>query len=469
MHPDPEDDGGTVAYSYQCKKCSETCSLRPEELGELTRVEQLICAKEGRNFGDMVKVTCPHCGTSALVPRKNLAIAVDQPPPTEGASASAPFREVIAEMQKLRDHAFDEPGPLFNPPRREIISAWLKNFSNNIEAAQAAFRSGLDINGRPMSRGQLAESVERMCGEYEQGLTRLGEVCGKAVRQGFEKILAGTRSLVPGLLRGEIPAASPSRPSGDEPSVASTAAGAQSPATKQKPEGTAPDVSADSRSDPFKPVYDGVIPGKMALLVKRLDGLALKMQESEAWVSTGLVIVSLAVGIVVGVKSRSFWLGLGIYLGTTLLFVMINSVIVTRQRVRASMTEFSNDYGRDLTSTLSLFKHLRKERAWLYMIQERMKAIQGQQFSAKLNTHLSEAICGAILKVGLPEVLVPSRDLTQKIEKLTSYKHTIDSLDKAKKLNPIIKNIKEIFQYAESILENRKDMFALIDKMAGPG
>jgi hypothetical protein len=107
-----------------------------------------------------------------------------------------PFAAPVSEVRELVKRAFEAPGPLYNAERRDIITRWLENFANNLDAAAAALRTGRDVNGRPMTRAGLAAAVEQMCSEYTRGVSRLEEVCGRAVRERFERILANVRSSI---------------------------------------------------------------------------------------------------------------------------------------------------------------------------------------------------------------------------------------------------------------------------------
>lgn len=51
---------------HECKKCNREFLWSQGNPQELTRVEQMICAKENLPFALMKKVTCPHCGTQSL-------------------------------------------------------------------------------------------------------------------------------------------------------------------------------------------------------------------------------------------------------------------------------------------------------------------------------------------------------------------------------------------------------------------
>lgn len=181
-----------MIYSKQCLKCGKDFTFNENQIEALSQTEQLLCAKENLDFVNMVKVTCSYCGTSSLVPPKTLNAVKD----SGDLTASQDFTALASRLESLKARAFEVPGPLFNEQRKQIIEAWLANFATNLEAAARSLTGGLDMNGRPISRQQIAEAVDHMCKEYSQGLQRLEEVCGPRIRQDFEALMTEARSLI---------------------------------------------------------------------------------------------------------------------------------------------------------------------------------------------------------------------------------------------------------------------------------
>lgn len=99
-------------------------------------------------------------------------------------------------VQDIIRNAFDSPGPLYTPERRQILSAWLGNFARNLGAAVSAVETGQDVRGQPISRNQILQGLRRMCDEYGRTdtLKRLEDVCGTSIRCRFEKVLRDVRS-----------------------------------------------------------------------------------------------------------------------------------------------------------------------------------------------------------------------------------------------------------------------------------
>lgn len=59
-------------FSAKCKKCGKTYSMNESDIQQLTRVEIMLCVKEGLDFPNMVKVKCAYCLQESLVPRSHL-------------------------------------------------------------------------------------------------------------------------------------------------------------------------------------------------------------------------------------------------------------------------------------------------------------------------------------------------------------------------------------------------------------
>lgn len=64
-----------MPFSKNCRNCQRSFVIGERDVQPLTRVEQLLCEKEGLAWPAMVKVTCTACGTPALVPRSELGKA----------------------------------------------------------------------------------------------------------------------------------------------------------------------------------------------------------------------------------------------------------------------------------------------------------------------------------------------------------------------------------------------------------
>jgi hypothetical protein len=231
-----------MTYSKRCAKCGKDFTIGEGQLGALSRTEELISAKEGMDFTRMVKVTCPHCGTSSLAPRTDLR---PEETPTLDALDLATYRRLEAAARRITDllpRAFESPGPLFNESRRRIIEAWVSNFAKNIADANRAVVEGRDTNGNTISRDQVGDGLNRMCSEYREGLKRLEDVCGSRVRQEFETLLSETSECAAGLKRAAV-----SKPA---------------PAGNGETGRARPEVAAPTRAKPTAPMLWEREPGK---------------------------------------------------------------------------------------------------------------------------------------------------------------------------------------------------------------
>lgn len=453
-------------YGVTCQKCSQTYSLHSNDLKELSQVDQMICVKEGLDWTKMVRITCPNCSTSALVPRMKLIW-------TEGTTGTvktlepALFEASLIDTRTLLTKAFDEPGPLFTLDRKQILTKWFENFASNIEAAQIAFQTGRDIQGHPMTGQQLFEAVERMCSEYEQGLNRLEEVCGKAVRERFEAILSR--------LRAELQTKT-------------------SPVTKPET-GSLPGEPAKLAADvsvPLGSAAQQLIAAPLAPLVARLDALALRVLGLRHDLQITGFIISLIVAIIVGSTLDSFWIGAGVFVVVVFVIIAVIGHIEKRYVARTVVTT-SKGFNITQPQTISVVEHLIKERELFKNIQDGIKSISTYQFSQDLNVRLSEAFIAAILKKEIPIILAPSRDMASLFEKLNQHKKAVElfaagetaasssaeegnlfsSFAKDQEVemksigfNAMVRKGRSIILAVEQVLNNRKLLFELLDKLA---
>jgi hypothetical protein len=135
-------------FAATCGKCSASYTIPPEGLQPLSRVEQMICLKEGLDFSQMVKVTCTQCGTASLVTRQKLVpVGAPRDQGVGPVDHLLPFAGQVMEVKYILIQAFDHPGELFNEERRVTLTSWMENFAKNLLAAQSAFRSGRDSSG----------------------------------------------------------------------------------------------------------------------------------------------------------------------------------------------------------------------------------------------------------------------------------------------------------------------------------
>ncbi len=163
---------------------------------------------------------CPNCITilkkyldpTSLLLDNNVLLTVDNDPPpitaplkqevNQPKPVASPITKpdslkriinnakILAEdVQDLADHAFSNPGPLFNEQRREIFTKWFSNFSRNLKAVITALQTGKDMAGNTIRLEKVAGGLGKMCNEYGKMVQRLEEVCGQQVRLKFEGFL----------------------------------------------------------------------------------------------------------------------------------------------------------------------------------------------------------------------------------------------------------------------------------------
>ena len=106
------------------------------------------------------------------------------------------LRYHASAVQNIIAEAFDNPGPLCNGERRGILTAWLSNFSRNLNAAVEAVENGKDMRGSRISELQIHQGLVRMCDDYGRADTmkRLEDVCGSSIRKNFDRILCDVRA-----------------------------------------------------------------------------------------------------------------------------------------------------------------------------------------------------------------------------------------------------------------------------------
>lgn len=104
--------------------------------------------------------------------------------------------QVIA-VQNIVSDAFDQPGPMYNPAREQILGMWFSGFVRNLDAAVSAIERGIDMSGNPITKREIALGLRRMCEEYSRPevLQRLQDVCGMRTRRAFEEVLKRVRSI----------------------------------------------------------------------------------------------------------------------------------------------------------------------------------------------------------------------------------------------------------------------------------
>ena len=109
----------------------------------------------------------------------------------------ASVREQATAVQSILRHAFQSPGSLYSAERHRILSMWLSNFIRNLEGVVTAVETGKDMGGNQISRDEILEGLQRMCGEYgrHDTLKRLEDVCGAGIRSEFEDVLRELRLL----------------------------------------------------------------------------------------------------------------------------------------------------------------------------------------------------------------------------------------------------------------------------------
>ena len=114
----------------------------------------------------------------------------------KSADKVADLRTQSIAVMAIIEHAFDSPGPLHTPERRQILSAWLTNFARNLGAACTAMETGRDMAGQPISQADIRQGLKKMCQAYgsAQTIKRLEDVCGSKVRIGFERVLSEVRA-----------------------------------------------------------------------------------------------------------------------------------------------------------------------------------------------------------------------------------------------------------------------------------
>ena len=124
---------------------------------------------------------------------------------SRGAKSSTPSKkDIVASVRKqastvgsILRRAFESPGPLFSGERQKILSMWLANFTKNLEGVVTAIETGRDMGGNNISPNEVLAGLERMCSEYgrHDTLKRLEDVCGRGIRDDFERVLRELRPL----------------------------------------------------------------------------------------------------------------------------------------------------------------------------------------------------------------------------------------------------------------------------------
>lgn len=108
------------------------------------------------------------------------------------------LRQATVQLQGIISRAFDAPGPMADPQRRQILTQWLGNFSKNLEASVTAISQGTDMRGNSISKRDIAAGLTRMCNDFsaQPSLQRLEQVCGNSIRQEFESVISKVRSAI---------------------------------------------------------------------------------------------------------------------------------------------------------------------------------------------------------------------------------------------------------------------------------
>ena len=101
------------------------------------------------------------------------------------------LKSLSDRVRSICESAFDNPGRLYNKQRREIQALWFENIARNIDAAEEALQTGIDMKGNRIRPEQVSQSLIRMCGELSQAvvLTRIEDVCGSSIRTDIEVVL----------------------------------------------------------------------------------------------------------------------------------------------------------------------------------------------------------------------------------------------------------------------------------------
>lgn len=379
------------------------------------------------------------------------------PPPTYTHDLPAkPFSTGRQRLAHARSHAFDKPGPLYNEARKGVMNLWFDGADRNLADAQRALEHGTDVNGTPMSRKELAESVERMCSEYEKVLTRVGEVCGSDVQGEVRDAIGSIRADRTQIIAAREPAAGP-------PTQVSE------PSPQAQPKDAAPHsadpskVSADLAKLLAELCAHTIIPPSVQEVMRALDKKAERaLKSGQTWAAVSLVL-SLVVALAVGGGADSFWVGVLAFVAGIAIAWLVQRV-ASRVYLRLAVDAVSRQRAVAREDGRDLFKQLREERALFGQIKQAATHLGTQQLSADLINRISEAIRVALIQVNYASILTPTRDVAAKREQLKPLKELADEPPKVK--TPVVSTCTMLTRCAEKVLDNRERLFATVDRMA---
>jgi hypothetical protein len=172
---------------------------------------------------------------------------------------------------------------------------------------------------------------------------------------------------------------------------------------------------------------------------------------------------SFIVGIGIGGRTQSFWIGTaGVAgaLGTA--FVLIE--LLDRLFIMTFIRHVSRSHSVSTEDGTALFRQVRTERYLIRRIGDQAKGLAGKNLSSDFSKRIMEAALLAFLNTSMETVLAPSRDLAAKKEKWRPAKELSESAKET--YSPVVSKCRVMVMAVQNILENREKLFETLDRIA---
>lgn len=208
---------------------------------------------------------------------------------------------------------------------------------------------------------------------------------------------------------------------------------------------------------------EALVPANLVETFQEFDARARSAHKAFQVFTAIIAIVALASAVVLGVRAGSFWAGVGVLFGVGIgLIVLFTFVDYLRARIGAAGIARRRGVSRD--DAFLLLASLRAEHDCLATIAEGMRELASQPLSADLVKRLTEATMLTLVKMRLPGILTPTRELSARRKELAPLLEIVK--DRETPWTGVSGKCRKIVSGAEGVLNARTRIFEVVDRMA---